>query len=116
MLHGFPVDAGMMCFCDAQVADEYRAFIDKWYAENPGGNHYDDYFAAFFADSYAKMPAYQREGGDFIEWANPDTANRLVMIASGLGDGFYNSYYGYDTDGEICEIIVPMVNPAIFGC
>lgn len=115
VLHGFPVDAGMMCFCDVQVADEYRAFIDKWYAENPGGNHYDDYFAAFFADSYAKMPSYQREGGDFIEWANPDTENRLVMIASGLGDGFYNSYYGYDTDGEICEITVPMVNPAIFG-
>lgn len=116
VLEGFPVDAGMICFCDAQVAEEYRTFIDEWYAKNPEGNHYDDYFAAFFAASYKEMPAYQREGGDFIEWTNPDTGNKLVMIASGFGDGFYNSYYGYDIDGKICEIIVPMVNPAFFGC
>ena len=114
VLEGFPVDAGMICICDAQVAEEYRAFMDKWYAKNPKGNHYDDYFATFFAESYNKMQAYQREGGDFIEWTNPDTGNRMVMIASGFGDGLYNSYYGHDSDGEICEIIVPMVNPAIF--
>lgn len=113
-ISGFPVDAGMMCFCDAQVADEYRAFLDRWHEENPDGNHYDDYFAPFFADSYKKFPAYQRQGGDFIEWTNPDTGNRMVMIASGLGDGFYCAYYGYDDVGDICRIIVPMVDPSLF--
>ena len=115
-IEGFPVDAGMICFCDAEEAEKYRKFIDKWYVENADGNHYDDYFAAYFAESYEKMPAYQREGGDFIVWTNPDTGNRMIMIASGFGDGFYNSYYGYDGDGELCEIIVPMVNPDIWGC
>lgn len=115
-LEGFPVDAGMICFCDAKTAEEYRAFIDEWHKQNPDGNHYDDYFAKFFAESYDEMPAFQREGGDFIEWINPQTNSKMVMIASGFGDGFYNSYYGYDSDGEICEIIVPMVNPEIFGC
>ncbi|MBE6865939.1 MAG: hypothetical protein E7492_03150 [Ruminococcaceae bacterium] len=38
-----------------------------------------------------------------------------------LRQGIINAGGGYfetldDTDGEICEIIVPMVNPAIFGC
>lgn len=56
----------------------------------------------------------QREGGDFIEWTNPDTGNRIVMVASGLGDGFYSVYYGYDASGEICQIIVPMLNPDLF--
>lgn len=116
VLQGFPVDAGMICLCDLQTAEEYRAFLDKWYEKNPEGNHYDDYFATFFAESYKENPAYQREGGDFIEWTNPDTGNRMVMIASGFGDGFYNSYYGYDRDSEVCEIIVPMVNPEIFDC
>lgn len=37
------------------------------------------------------------------------------MISSGLGDGFYLSYYGYDEAGDIAEIIVPLVNPEIFG-
>lgn len=114
VLEGFPVDAGMMTFCDVKVAEEYRAFLDKWYEANPDGNHYDDYFASFFAESYKALPAYQREDGDFIEWSNPDTGNKMVMIASGFGDGFYYSYYGYDSDGKICQIIVPMVNPAIF--
>ncbi|MBR4036618.1 MAG: DUF4241 domain-containing protein [Oscillospiraceae bacterium] len=113
-MDGFPVDAGMMCFGDARTADEYRVFLDKWYQANPDGNHYDDYFAAMFAQSYNDLPAYQREGGDFIQWTNPDTGSKMVMIASGLGDGFYCSYYGYDRDEEICRIIVPMVNPDIF--
>lgn len=56
------------------------------------------------------------EDGDFIEWANPDSGRRLVMVASGLGDGFYQSFWGYDERDEICELIVPMVDPDLFGC
>lgn len=111
---GFPVEAGMMSFCDAQVADEYRAFLGAWHKDNPGKNHYDDYFAAFFAKSEEASPQFQREGGDFIEWANPQTGNRMVMVASGFGDGFYQGYWGYDAQNEICELIVPLVNPDIF--
>ena len=113
-MDGFPVDAGMMCICDEKTAQEYRRFLDKWYQDKPDGNHYDDYFAELFARSYEQLPAYQRQGGDFIEWTNPDTGSRLVMVASGLGDGFYYSYYGYDRAGDICDIIVPMVKPEIF--
>lgn len=113
-MEGFPVDAGMMCFCDEKVAHEFKDFLDKWHESNSGKNHYDDYFQAFFAESFNLLPAYQQEDGDFIEWANPNTGNKMVMIASGFGDGFYNCYYGYDSEDEICEIIVPMVNPSIF--
>lgn len=111
---GFPVDAGMMSFCDKKVALEYLDFIEKWHEENKDKNHYDDYFAKFFDESFQKYPAYQREGGDFICWTNPKTNNNLVMIASGFGDGFYQSFWGYDKDNEICELIVPMVNPNLF--
>ena len=114
VLSGFPVDAGMMTICDVKVADEYREFLDQWYRENPGKNHYDDYFAAFFAQSYEMFPTYQREGGDFIVWINPIHHRNMVMIASGFGDGFYQSYIGYDENEEVCQIIVPMVNPDMF--
>lgn len=113
-LSGFPVEAGMMCFCDEQVADEYRTFLDKWYSINIDKNHYDDYFAQFFKESYEKLPAYQRSDGDFIEWTNEETNHKMVMVASGFGDGFYQSYWGYDEENEICELIVPMINPDIF--
>ena len=39
-----------------------------------------------------------------------------MMVASGLGDGFYQSFWGYDERDEICELIVPMVDPDLFGC
>lgn len=113
-MSGFPVDAGMMCFCDSEGLKEYGDFLGKWHADNPGKNHYDDYFSAFFAESDKKLPAYQREGGDFIEWSNPDSGKRIVMISSGMGDGFYQSFWGYDESGDICELIVPMVDPDIF--
>ncbi len=115
IMSGFPVDAGMISICDEQVAKEYKEFLDEWYKDNPGGNHYDDYFANFFKESDEKLPQYQREGGDFIEWKNPKTKNKLVMVASGFGDGFYQSYWGYDKDEEICELIVPLVNPDLFN-
>lgn len=113
-LSGFPVDAGMMTICDAKAANEYREFLDKWYEENPDKNHYDDYFAAFFAQSYEMYPSLQRKGGDFIMWINPIHHRNMPMVASGFGDGFYQSYIGYDENDEICQIIVPMVNPDLF--
>lgn len=113
-MSGFPVDAGMMCFIDSAAADEYSGFLEKWHKDNPGKNHYDDYFAAIFAESYKNLPQFQREGGDFIEWTIPDTGKRMVMIASGFGDGFYQSFAGYDESGDLCEIIVPMVDPDLY--
>lgn len=105
----------MISICDEQVAKEYKDFIYEWYKDNPDGNHYDDYFAKLFKESDEKLPQYQREGGDFIEWENPNTKNKLVMVASGLGDGFYQSYWGYDSNNDICELIVPLINPDLFG-
>ena len=110
VMHGFPVDAGMMCFIDAKAAENYKAFLEKWHKENPEKNHYDDYFAAFFAESYKDLPQYQREGGDFIEWKNPDSGERMVQIASGFGDGFYHSFWGFDDSGEVCELVVPLID------
>lgn len=111
---GFPVEAGLISFIDADGAEVYRKVDKEWWAEHPGGNRYDDYFKALFAESYERLPDYQREGGDFIQWINPENGERMVMAASGLGDGFYLCFWGYDEDDEICELIVPMVDPDLF--
>lgn len=111
---GYPVDAGTMGFIDAKGADAMGEWIDNWHKENPGKNHYDDFFAAIFAESCKNLPAYQREGGDFIEWTNPDNNERMVMIASGFGDGFYQCFWGYDESGEICELVSPLVDPDLY--
>lgn len=114
VMSGFPVETGMMSFCDAEGAKEFKSFADKWQSENPNKNYYDDYFAKFFAESAAKHPDHQRESGDFTEWRNPNGGKRMVMISSGFGDGFYQCYWGYDEFGDICELVVPMVDPDLF--
>ncbi|MBQ7186231.1 MAG: DUF2185 domain-containing protein [Ruminococcus sp.] len=110
---GFPVDAGVMSFMDASVMEEYADFLSRWHAENPQGNHYDDFFAALFAESFERFPEHQRRGGDFIEWALPKSGHRFVMNASGFGDGFYQIFRGLDEDSEVCEIVVPLINADI---
>lgn len=115
ILSGFPVETGTMSFCDVQVAKEYRAFLVKWGETHHNKQYYNDYFAHFFTESEKALPAYQRKGGDFIEWTNPDSGHRLVMIASGFGDGFYQCHWGYDAEGDVCELIVPMINPDLFA-
>lgn len=111
---GFGVDAGMACFCDSAVAKEYDAFLRDFHDRNPNANHYDDYFAAIFAESFKKDPRYQREGGDYIAWSVPGTGHRLPMFASGLGDGIYSSYWGLSKTGEVMELVILFMNPDFF--
>lgn len=108
------VDAGVACFTDLQLSREYDEFLRKWHGENPDKNHYDDYFAEFFAESYAKYPEVQREGGDFIQWKLPQSESRLIMFASGLGDGIYCGYWGENENGEPTELVIPFLNPEFF--
>ncbi|MGY3778820.1 immunity protein Imm33 domain-containing protein [Isobaculum melis] len=111
---GVGIDAGIASFCDGKVRDEYLVFLEEWHKTYPKGNHYDDYFATYFQQSYEAHPTGQREEGDFIEWAIPQTGNRITMFASGLGDGFYSIYWGLDEQNQVCEIIIPFMNVAYF--
>ncbi len=111
---GFPVETGTGCFCDEAAMKGYWRFLAGWYKENPGKNIYNDYFSAFYAESYKKEPELQREGGDFLIWDNPEDGTQIAMFSSGLGDGYYCDYWGVDSDGEICELVVIFMNPELF--
>lgn len=113
-INGFGVETGLACFADYDVVCEYRSFIDDWYKKNPKGNHYDDYFASFFKESYNKYPTVQREDGDFIQWTNPKTGSKFVIFATGLGDGFYRGIWGFDESNEICELLIPFMDIDLF--
>lgn len=112
---GFPVECGMACFCDEQSARSYWRFLDGWYREHEGGNIYDDYFAALFAQSYQENPDVQREGGDLLMWSNPLDGSVIPMFASGLGDGYYTDFWGVDASGELCELVIVFMNPRLFA-
>jgi hypothetical protein len=111
---GFPVEAGMACFCDQDSAISYWQFLEQWYKENKDKNIYDDFFAELFAKSYDEFPEFQREGGDFLFWKNPRDNSEIAMFASGLGDGYYSAFWGFDDIGEICDLVVLFMNPDLF--
>ena len=99
--NGFGVDAGLASFCDATVAEEYTKFWYDWQKDNPNKNHYNDYFYKFF------------QGKQFIHWELPETNHKIAMFETGFGDGYYMSLYGLNEKDEVCELVIPFINPEL---
>ena len=104
-IFGFNVDAGLATIVDVATRNAYCDFKDKWYAENPDKNIYDDFFTEVFANNAEENPNYQREGGDWINFKLPNSELSIPMIQSGFGDGRYPVYFGYDANGGLCDIV-----------
>lgn len=81
--HGYGVDAGTGCFYDAEA----RGDVDE-------------------ATGAAWIAAMEGRGVDTWSWhvAELGGAN-VVMFSSGWGDGFYTSYWGFDGDGDVVEVV-----------
>ena len=88
--NGFGVDAGLASFCDASVAEEYT----KFYSNN-------DYFIKLL------------QGKQFIDWEIPGTNHKIAMFETGFGDGYYMSLYGLNEKDEVCELVIPFINPEL---
>ena len=108
-IFGFNVDAGLATIVDVATRNAYCDFKDKWYAENPDKNIYDDFFTEVFANNAEENPNYQREGGDWINFKLPNSELSIPMIQSGFGDGRYPVYFGYDENGEFCDLVVEYI-------
>ena len=107
---GFNVDAGMACVCDVRVRDAFCDFMEEWERESPGDSMFDDYFSSLFVLSSRIYPKYQRNGGDWINWRIPNTEYYLPIFQSGFGDGAYPMYFGYDSKGNICQLVVQFID------
>ena len=111
--NGFGVDAGLASFCDASVAEEYTKFWYNWQKDNPNKNYYNDYFNNFFKESYKEHPEIQTSHGNFIYWEIPKTNHKIAMFETGFGDGYYMSLWGLNEKDEVCELIIPFINPEL---
>jgi hypothetical protein len=80
---GYGVDAGMGCFFDAEA----RATVDQ--------STSDDW-----------LHAIERNSVDTWTWHVADVGKaNVVMFSSGWGDGFYGSWWGFDADGRVVELV-----------
>lgn len=103
---GFPVDAGLGCFCDVETQRFYSQFDTDFIQQNPDGNIHDDFFAAEFK----KNANDQNDPHDIGDWLNFYLPNKpdlnVIMFHSGYGDGMYPCYWGINDAGKICSLVV----------
>jgi len=103
---GFPVDAGLGCFCDFETQKAYKQFDEDFMRKNPGANIYDDFFAAEFKKNAIDENDPQ-DAGDWLNFYLPNKpALNIIMFHSGYGDGAYPCYWGIDGRGKICSLVV----------
>lgn len=107
---GFCVDAGLGCICDQSLHKAFCDFSENWEAKNPDGNLYDDYFSDLFEKNQSINPQFQRENGDWLNWEIPDTSWHMPIFQSGFGDGVYPVYWGYASDGTLCQLVVQLID------
>lgn len=93
---GYPVDAGVGCFMDADAATAMTE-REAHHAENGDDdfNYYDSVLAEEMGDD------------DVVDHypLGPDTPNNLVIFRSGWGDGFYPSFWALDAHGDPVALV-----------
>ena len=113
---GFGVECGMACILDKKVHLAYCNWLEKWEKEHPNANKAEDYFAPLLKESYKMFPKFQRDFGDWLNWKIPDTDYHIPIFTSGFGDGYYPVYWGFDKNGEICQLVIHFIDIVqIFG-
>ncbi|QNK66438.1 DUF4241 domain-containing protein [Variovorax sp. PAMC26660] len=92
---GYPVDAGVGCFMDADAAKAMAEREAREAEKSVHFNYYDDVLAeelgsADIADHYPQ---------------GAGTANNILIFSSGWGDGSYPSFWALDAAGEPVALV-----------
>lgn len=97
-IFGYPVDAGVGCYMDAQtlaLIDERQAQVQ---AQKPGAdiNYYDDVLAADLDANKSIYALHRPVAGK---------KGNVAVFWSGWGDGFYPVFWGLDRDGRALVLL-----------
>jgi len=100
-IESFPVDGGTGGFMDYQSVKDIIAT-----------NHFDDFTHRVidgFDKVYKTPEPFNEQHPLYHQYVNLDYKNgNLIAFSTGWGDGFYNSFIGYDSDGNAVEILTDL--------
>lgn len=95
--HGYTVVSSLGSFMDAQTADRFVDYMEL---------HYDDEKTDLEKSLDAQERRATNKGVSFAnlahEWINP---GNILSFSAGFGEGFYQTYVGRDSDGEVARIV-----------
>lgn len=91
-IFGFDVDSGTSCFMDLDAA---QSLMEKMEAD-------ESYYETIVQEM-------NRTYVDTWSWANIQmhqaTQANMIAFSSGMGDGLYASYFGFDADGSVVSLV-----------
>jgi hypothetical protein len=98
------VESRLGCFMDELTRQKFVQVMAHFYKAAPDGNYYNDKLASEFKKS-ALYPDDPDDGGAWAVHYLPDSQLNVVMFASGLGDGAYESFWGLSREKEIVSLV-----------
>ncbi len=108
--YGFWVDRDMGCFADLEAVKALNKYVAKRIHKDGDFELYSDYIEPLLAQSAKDKPKYQHEYGDWALIPVPDTFRKIPIFHSGLGDGFYPVYVGFDEEDKICAMYILFID------
>ncbi len=94
--YGYPVDSGTGCFMDCEAA---KVFLKKLE---------DEVWTDDYSYSNQMMSDMKKNYVHTWDWGNFElegVAGNLIAFTSGLGDGLYPSYFGFDAYGNVTGLV-----------
>lgn len=100
--YGISVETGVACLVDNVTELPFASYMNRFYDENPGKD----------LITSTLLPMVEEKG--YAMWQIPGTEYTVPVFASGLGQGIFNAYWGFDKDNKLTELVFPMVYPELF--
>jgi len=97
-------NAGFACFMDEEARQSLVRIMRDFYASHPNGNYYTDIIEG---ELRTDLPGQSVQGNHGL-WAMhqlPDSDLNVALFSSGLGDGWYHSYWGISEGDRIVTLI-----------
>ncbi|NLT58491.1 MAG: DUF4241 domain-containing protein [Clostridiales bacterium] len=101
---GFTVKKGLAAIFDRQSAEAAAEFAAAFQAGHPGADLYADYFAPLLSQKASA------DCGDWLRWTVPGTDYHVPIFQSGFGNGNYPVYLGRDASGNVCCLVVHLID------
>jgi hypothetical protein len=100
----FFVDSGIASYMDDVTRVVFAEHLANYYRSHPDGNYYADVIEAELKKSSAD-PDNPLDSGKWTLHRVPGTELTVAMFASGLGDGWYTSWWGLSESGDVVSLV-----------
>ena len=91
-IFGYTVESAHGCFMDSSAAISLLRRHEEY-------ENFDDHVAAELDKAYVDTWSYADIKPD------PESEANIVVFSSGMGDGLYASYFGFDADGNLVCLV-----------